>query len=227
MGILKTIFRFVFRFITSLFLLLLAGLLAVVIINGYVRYSVEDRIFTLEEIGDFEPDCILVLGAGVWGDRPSPMLEDRLLTGIAFYEKGLSDRLLVSGDHGKDHYDEVNVMKRYAVERGVPSSHIFMDHAGFSTYDSLYRAREVFLVKKVAIVTQKYHLYRALYIAKGLGLEAVGVSSDLRPYAGQEFRDLREILARVKDFLYVILKPLPTQLGEPVPVWGDGDLTND
>jgi SanA protein len=90
-----------------------------------------------------------------------------------------------------------------------------------------YRAREVFLVKKVAIVTQKYHLYRALYIAKGLGLEAVGVSSDLRPYAGQEFRDLREILARVKDFLYVILKPLPTQLGEPVPVWGDGDLTND
>jgi SanA protein len=227
MGILKTIFRFVFRFITSLFLLLLAGLLAVVIINGYVRYSVEDRIFTLEEIGDFEPDCILVLGAGVWGDRPSPMLEDRLLTGIALYEKGLSDRLLVSGDHGKDHYDEVNVMKRYAVERGVPSSHIFMDHAGFSTYDSLYRAREVFLVKKVAIVTQKYHLYRALYIAKGLGLEAVGVSSDLRPYAGQEFRDLREILARVKDFLYVILKPLPTQLGEPVPVWGDGDLTND
>jgi SanA protein len=155
------------------------------------------------------------------------MLEDRLITGTALYEKGLSNRLLMSGDHGKDDYDEVNVMKKFAIDRGIPSSHVFMDHAGFSTYDSLYRARDIFLVKKAVIVTQEYHLYRALYVAKGLGIDAIGVSSDLRPYAGQEYRDLREILARVKDFIYVILQPQPTFLGETIPVQGDGDATND
>ncbi len=109
----------------------------------------------------------------------------------------------------------------------MPSSRVFMDHAGFSTYESIYRARDVFKAEKVIIVTQKYHLYRALYIADRLGLEAFGVACDTREYAGQSYRDIREYAARVKDFLVCIVKPEPTYLGEAIPVSGDGDATND
>ena len=133
----------------------------------------------------------------------------------------------MSGDHGKDSYDEVNVMKRFAIEQDVPSSDIFMDHAGFSTYESLYRARDIFQVKKVIIVTQDYHLYRAIYIANHLGLEAIGYSSNPRSYAGQIAREAREIIARCKDFFAVMIQPKPTYLGDPIPVSGDGDITND
>ncbi|MBQ4625986.1 MAG: YdcF family protein, partial [Clostridia bacterium] len=172
-------------------------------------------------------DCILVLGCGVHGDTPSHMLEDRLLQGIALYHDGLSPKMIMSGDHGREHYDEVNVMKSFAVERGVASADVFMDHAGFSTYESMYRAKEVFQAEKILIVTQKYHLYRAVYDARALGLDAYGVASDPRTYAGQLYRDIREVLARSKDFVYSVFKPEPTYLGEAIPVSGNGDLTND
>lgn len=190
--------------------------------------SVEDRILTAEDAATLDVDCILVLGAGVWeNDRPSFMLEDRLLQGIELYQKGASERLLMSGDHGQKDYDEVNVMKNFATERGIDSEHVFMDHAGFSTYDSLYRAKEIFQAEKIIIVTQEYHMYRALYIAEKLGLEAYGVTSNPRSYAGQEGRDLREMIARTKDFMNVLVKPKPTYLGEAIPVSGNGDVTND
>ena len=102
-----------------------------------------------------------------------------------------------------------------------------MDHAGFSTYESMYRARDIFKAKKVLIVTQEYHLYRAIFIARRLGLEAYGVTSDLRDYGGQIFRDIREILARNKDLIYTIVQPEPTYLGEVIPVQGNGNATND
>ena len=133
----------------------------------------------------------------------------------------------MSGDHGREEYDEVNIMKKYAIENGVPSENIFMDHAGFSTYESIYRAKDIFKAKKVVIVTQKYHLYRALYIANQLGLEAYGVGADPRQYVGATYRELREIIARNKDFIKCILKPEPTYLGDTIPVSGNGDITND
>ncbi|SCG82774.1 putative protein ygjQ [Proteiniborus sp. DW1] len=203
-------------------------LISILAINTYVKSSVKDKIITVDDASTLDADCILVLGAGVWGNnRPSPMLEDRLLQGIELYEKGASDRLLMSGDHGRKEYDEVNVMKGFAIDRGIPSEHIFMDHAGFSTYESLYRSRDIFKANKIIIVTQKYHMYRALYIAEKLGIEAYGVTSDPRQYVGQESRELREILARVKDFVNCILKPEPTYLGDSIPISGDGNLTND
>ena len=113
------------------------------------------------------------------------------------------------------------------IENGVPSENVFMDHAGFSTYETVYRAKEIFEADKVIIVTQEYHLYRALYIAEQLGVDAYGVSSDLNTYAGQSMRDAREVLARCKDWLMCIFKPEPTYLGEAIPVSGNGDLTND
>ena len=209
-------------------LLAVLGVISIFSINGYIKSSSKKKILTLEQASKLDGvDCILILGAGVWGDRPTHMLEDRLKFGITLYEMNASGRLLMSGDHGRKNYDEVNVMKDYAIKKGVPSSDIFMDHAGFSTYESLYRARDIFEAKKVIIVTQEYHLYRALYVADKLGLDAYGVASNPREYVGQNNREVREILARVKDFLYVIIKPTPTYLGDSIPVNGNGDITND
>lgn len=209
-------------------ILALLGAASVFGINIYIKSSTKKKILTLEEASALEGiDCILILGAGVWGERPTHMLEDRLDYGIALYKAGASNRLLMSGDHGRKNYDEVNVMKKYAIGEGVPSPDVFMDHAGFSTYESLYRARDIFEAKRIIIVTQEYHLYRALYIADKLGLEAYGVPSNPRSYAGQRARDIREVLARVKDFFYVTIKPEPTYLGESIPVSGDGNVTND
>lgn len=133
----------------------------------------------------------------------------------------------MTGDHGRTNYDEVNAMKNYAIRHGIESGDVFMDHAGFSTYESMYRARDVFRVKRLVVVTQGYHLYRALYNARAMGMEAYGVSSDLRHYARQSYFDFREYMARVKDFLWNIFKPQPTYLGEAIPISGDGDVTND
>ena len=195
-------------------------------INLYVKILTKNQIVN-DYLDLADIDCIIILGAGIWGDKPSPMLEDRLLEGINLYQNGVSDKILMSGDHGRDEYDEVNIMKKYAIEKGISSENIFMDHAGFSTYESIYRAKEIFQAKKVVIVTQKYHLYRALYIAKRLGLDAYGVGADPRQYRGAFNREIREIIARDKDFIKCIFKPKPTYLGKVIPINGNGDETND
>ena len=202
----------------------LVGAFAVFGINLFVVASAKDQIQT-----DFQEDydCILVLGAGVRDGRPRPMLQDRLDYAIDLYKKGAAPKLIMSGDHGREDYDEVNIMKDYAINMGVPSEDIFMDHAGFSTYESIYRARDIFEADRIIIVTQKYHLFRALYIANCLDVEAVGYASDPRAYTGRYYREFREVLARDKDFVYCIFKPKPTYLGESIPVSGNGDLTND
>ena len=168
------------------------GIIAIIIIaviviniNLYVKISINKKILKEEDYKKLSDiDCIIVLGAGIWNNKPSPMLEDRLLEGINLYKNNVSNKIIMSGDHGRAEYDEVNIMKNYAIEKGVKSEDIFMDHAGFSTYESIYRAKEIFKAKKVVIVTQKYHLYRALYIAKQLDLEAYGVGADPRQYVG-------------------------------------------
>ena len=210
-------------------LLIVLAVCAVFGLNAYVKSVGGKRIVTPEEAAAIEDaDCILVLGCSVKIDHTlSDMLEDRLRRGVELYESGAAPKLLMSGDHGTDDYDEVNAMKNYATENGVPSSDVFMDHAGFSTYESVYRAKEIFGAEKVIIVTQEYHLYRALFIAEKLGLEAYGVASDYRTYSGQEGRELREILARFKDFASTVFKPEPTYLGDKIPIDGDGNITND
>ena len=201
-------------------------LVAVFAIDAHVRSSAESRIVTADETARLDGiDCIVVLGCGVRPDgQPSDMLADRITQGVALYEKGASPKLLMSGDHSRSDYDEVNTMRNVAVEAGVPADDVFMDHAGFSTYESMYRARDVFGAKRIVIVSQRYHLYRALYVAERLGLDAYGVAADLRPYAGQEAREVREILARDKDFLTSIVQPLPTFLGDPILLSGSLSL---
>ena len=208
--------------------LLLLGAALVLLPDLYIRFSARGRIVSPEAAGDFGADCVLVLGAGLLPDgSPSLMLTERICTGVELYRAGVAPKLLMSGDHGTPGHDEVNAMKDAALAAGVPSEDVFMDHAGFSTYDSMYRAVEIFGAKRAVIVTQAYHLPRALYLARCMGLEAVGVACDTQRYRGQLYRDVREILARDKDFFKGILRPAPTYLGEAIPLTGSGDVTND
>lgn len=216
------------KIIKYVFILFLICFIFVFSLNFYVKFTTKKQILNEQSVTTLQDvEAILVLGAGIWQDKPSHMLEDRLLEAISLYEQKVAPKIIMSGDHGRKEYDEVNLMKEFAIQRGVPSEDIFMDHAGFSSYDSLYRSKEIFGVKKVIIVTQKYHLYRSLYIANQIGIEAYGISANPREYAGQMKREFREILARNKDFFKCIIKPNPTYLGEAIPINGNGDLTND
>ncbi len=221
------------KLLLAIFLILLTlaviAAVAVLLINALVKNVGGAMIISPEQAAELEDvDCIIVLGCKVNdGGVPSNMLYDRILRGVELYQAGAAPKILMSGDHGRVEYDEVNTMKQYAIDMGVPSEDVFMDHAGFSTYETMYRARDVFSAKKVIIVTQEYHLYRALYIADKLGLEAYGVACDYRTYSGQTAREVREIFARSKDFCISILQPKPTCLGDVIPIWGSGDLTND
>ena len=185
------------------------------IISGSIALSQKDRVHAVDETpasADF--DYIVVFGAKVKADGTlSDMLSDRVETGVRLYFEGVADKILMSGDSEESDYDEVRAMKNYAVELGVPEEDIVLDGYGLSTYDSVIRAKEVYGAKRLVLVTQEYHLYRALYISDKLGVEALGVSADIRTYRGQIARDVREVLARVKDF-YMILIDAEAQYGE-------------
>ena len=217
----KKIFKYLIVFIIIVAVIIFS-------INLYVISTTKNQIISQNKYNSLNNiDCIIVLGAGIRNNKPSPMLEDRLNEAILLYQNGVATKIVMSGDHGREGYDEVNVMKNYAIEKGIESEDIFMDHAGFSSYESIYRLKEIFEAKKVVIVTQKYHLYRALYIANNMDLEAYGINSNPRKYVGAVYRECREVLARTKDFIQCIFKPKPTYLGETIPVSGSGDLTND
>lgn len=210
----------------------LVVMLGIVIINASVVQSTKKNIHTLEEFKKEDnsemADAVIVLGAYVNRDGElSAMLRERLDTGISLYQDGFTNRILMSGDHGRVDYDEVRAMKEYAISQGVPSEHIFMDHAGFSTYETMYRARDIFKTRNVLVATQEYHLPRAVYIAGKLGVEAQGIICDQKTYRGSTYRWVREVLARNKDFFYTIFKPKPTYLGDTIPVNGNGNITND
>ncbi|MEA4921944.1 MAG: ElyC/SanA/YdcF family protein [Eubacteriaceae bacterium] len=177
----------------------------------------------LAVLKDQNADCILILGAGVRADgSPTLMLKDRLDVGLYLYKQGVSKKLLLSGDNGQIEYNEVKCMKEYMIDHGVKGKDIFLDHAGFSTYETMYRAGAIFDVKNAVVVTQGYHEYRALYIGKKLGMTVSGVAADQKRYGGQTMRDLREVVARDKDFVKCIYKPEPTYLGDSIPITGDG-----
>ncbi|SDG36940.1 SanA/YdcF family protein [Desulfosporosinus hippei] len=216
------------QFLISLVLLILLGGSTALIIDYYVQSVGESYILSTDEVPS--ADAVLVLGAYVFpSGTVSTMLKDRLTVGYELYGLGKAPKLLVSGDHGQKDYDEVNSMKTFLKDKGVPGQDVFMDHAGFSTYESMYRARDIFGVQKVIIVTQEYHLKRAVFVARALGLEAYGVSSDRHDYGqAMTIYNLREIAARNKDFLWAkVFKPEPTFLGESIPVIGDGKVTDD
>lgn len=173
-------------------------------------------------------DAVLVLGARVYQDgRPSPTLADRLDAAIELYQSGKAPKIIASGDHGTAEYDEVAGMLSYLLAHGIPREDIFLDHAGFNTYDSVYRAQAVFCAQSVLISTQDFHIGRAVYMARRLGLDAWGVPSPDR-VTYRTYNRLRESLARVKAVLETdLLRRQPRWLGDPIPVWGDGTVTHE
>ena len=179
-------------------------------LNTYVVKTTKKQIKTENELKEIvkkeSVDFAIIFGAGVYGTTPSEMLKERLETGISLYKNKIVRKLLMSGDHGKKYYDEVTVMKNYAVEKGIPPENIYIDYAGFSTYDTVIRAKEIFTIKNAILVTQEYHLYRALYIGKSLGIKVYGISATKHKYIGQLYREIREILARNKDIFKCKLK---------------------
>lgn len=212
-------------------LCILAAVAAVIVLGiNYIVVGMGGRDLVSEKDmlkeSSFRADCIIVLGAQVKADgTPSKMLRDRLDEGIRLYEAGAAPKILMSGDDGQVEYNEVAAMAAYAEDAGVSKKDLFLDHAGFSTYESMYRAQYIFGVKRAIVVTQKYHEYRALYIGQRLGMDVRGVSAADINYAFQGFRDIREVMARDKDFLQCIFWPKPTYLGDKIDIKGDGRQT--
>ena len=189
--------------ITAAFLA--AMMLTIVCINCLVILKTRDKIILAEDAALLDADYILTLGCGLRPDgSPSDMLADRVTVATDVYVLSEDAALLMSGDNSGDHYNEVGAMREFAIRLGADGEDILSDDEGFSTYESVFRAKNEFDAESLIIVTQGYHLYRALYIAKRMGIDAYGVSADLREYRGQTLRDLREVAARVKDFLYTI-----------------------
>ena len=182
-----------------------------VLANVRVIHAASSKIVWPNALSDKKVDCIIVLGARVYEDGTAcTVLKDRLDTGIDLYRAGVSDRLLLSGDHGKVDYDEVTAMKAYAMEQGVPEKDIFLDHAGFSTYETMYRAATIFGAQSCVVVTQRYHLSRAVYLADTMDMETYGVEADREPYQRIRYFEAREALARVKDVIFAAVRPEPT-----------------
>lgn len=195
--------------------------------NAAAILTTRDDIVDQQAAASFDADAIIVLGASVYPDgTPSGILQDRLDDGIALYFAGAAPKIIMSGDNGTESYNECWAMKQYAISQGVPSEDVFCDHAGFSTYETMYRARHVFGAERIVVATQTYHLYRALYDAQGVGMEAIGVPSDYGEYANQSWYDIREVFARTKDFFQVLFSVPSTFVGDPISLDQSGDVTD-
>ena len=225
------------KFAAVLISVIIAALLAVVGISACICLDNSDNIAgtdkgqgidesVVRECKEIAPQCVLVLGCAVWeGNQPSPMLKDRLDTAIALYREGAAPRLLLSGDNRVKEYDEPDCMLKYTLEQGVPEEDIFVDYAGFSTYDSVYRAKAIFKIDRMIVVTQKYHLFRALDLCNALGITAKGAAAGQKKYTGRFNREAREVLARDKDLIKGIIKPKPALLGDEIPIEGESNAS--
>ena len=186
--------------------------LSICILNIAIVAKTDSQIYGVENIEDLssEYDCILVLGAGVRADgSPTPMLADRLMTAVEAYKEGRSAVVFVSGDSEYEDYRETDTMKAVLVKNGVPEENIVCDGYGLSTYESMWRIKNVYGYEKILVVTQKYHLHRAIYIADKMGIEAQGLDAALQSYGKQVIYSAREYIARVKDFYFTLKMPYP------------------
>ena len=227
----------ILKVIKVLFISGLAVLVLFAALSGYCMLSVKDKLYSYDPfcssdicsgLKDDPADAVIVLGCMVYDDStPSPMLDRRIQMGVKAYKLGIARKILLSGDHGTKGYDEVNVMRKVALENGVPSEDIFMDHAGFSTYETMYRAVHVFGIKKAVVVTQNYHLYRSVYNAENLGMDACGIDSGNEGFIINPKSYPREFLAQAKDVVKCIFKPESTYVGEPIDIKGNGEVTLD
>ena len=204
--------KYIVYFLTICFLIFLG-----------INILILDYSKNVKDLGEIDnAEVGLVLGASVYGKHLSDIYKDRLDATLILYNNQKIEKILVSGDHGTLNYDEVNTAKEYLLENGALQEDIFLDHAGFDTYDSMYRAKEIFGITDIVIISQNFHLGRALYIASNLDLKAQGFSADLHKYSDEDKNNLRESFARIKAFLDINFNSLPKFLGPEINIYGDG-----
>jgi SanA protein len=195
---------------------------ALLLVPIFMRVSIERYIYpSVEAVPHAE--AALVLGASVSHGKPSPILGERADVAIALYRAGTVGKILVTGDNGELSHDEVTPVRNYLLQAGIPAGDIFLDHAGFDTYSSMYRAKAVFEARSVIVVTQDFHLPRALFIARHLGLDSYGVVAAGGERSLHDY--LREVPASVKALIDIALRREPKYLGAPIPLTGDGSTT--
>ncbi|MCL6511651.1 MAG: YdcF family protein [Anaerolineae bacterium] len=201
-----------------LFAFLLIGVLvATVLARGATALLAHGRIYT--DPTDVSPrKAAIVFGAGVRNGQPSAVLYDRVAAAVALYEAGAVDKLLMSGDNRFANYNEPAVMRQTALRLGVPDADIVLDFAGRSTYETCYRARDIFGVRDVVLVTQRYHLDRAIFTCNALGLDAIGYPADRRGYRNMTWFQIRELGATLNAFLQLFVTHPQPVLGEPLPI---------
>jgi SanA protein len=216
----RPIFLFRPRFVILFLILLFVG--AILGANFWVGSVAAGKI--LREVGALdEQNVVLVLGARVAENgAPSDILRDRLDTAIELFAAGKVARIIVSGDNSRKNYDETDAMRDYLLARNIPPRIIFTDYAGFDTFDSIFRAREIFGAEKLILVSQKFHLPRAIFLAQKLGIDALGFSANLRKYRDETRMNLREILANVKAAGNILLRSEPHFFGEKFDLADDG-----
>ncbi len=199
--------------------IILAFLALTIGISGFTISSTRNNVHTIAQVEEqgIHADAIVVLGASVFANgTPSDILADRLEVAADLYKAGAAPTIIVSGDNRESHYNESDAMKDYCVELGIPSDAVYIDHAGYDTYASIYRAHYEYGANSVMVVTQAYHLYRALAIAQGLGMQAIGVAADKGDYDNQMMYSIREAIARDKDFFQTLLKLPPEDATQPI-----------
>lgn len=206
----------------------LAALVSLVAMHQYVVWSIGDRVFTVAQAPTRA--VILVLGASVRPDgQPSHMLSERLRATASLYFAGKAPKVIVSGDHGAKEYDEVKIMARFLEDAGVPARDIFLDHAGFRTLDSMYRAKSVFGVDSMLVVSNPFHVPRAVFLGRSQGIDVVGVAAEYqRSYSTKTMlrHRGREVLARILAFCDVFfLGTQPKTAGPSIDLAGDGRTT--
>lgn len=209
----------IWTFLFALLCFLVTVFLGLFVLKYWIFYSTRSEIYRdIDTVPRFQTG--LLLGARVYeSGRLSPLLRDRADAVWGLYKASKVQKILVSGDNGRPDYDEVNAVKNYLLEKGVDGDDLFLDHAGFDTYDSLYRARDIFEVESLIIVTQGFHLPRALFLARHLGLDAVGFVSDRYSYSRGNV--IREFFANGKAFFNIVFRSRPRFLGDSIPITGN------
>ena len=214
------------RFVLVVVALCVVALVVVVITNSNVRAKTDSVIFT--ELRDVpRTNVAIIFGAGINGNQPSRYLKDRLDAGISLYKNHKVDKILLSGDNGRDEYDELSVMKLYCQKNGIDTTKIYIDYAGFDSYSTMYRAKYIFNVDTAILVSQKYHLNRCVYLGDKLGIKSFGYSADRGAYPGYKYYAFREKLSVAKAFLDVMRNRKPKYLGKQVDVNGKSNYTKE
>jgi SanA protein len=211
----------------KLFISILAiGIIAVISVNYHVKSSTKKYIhYSLRKFP--KNDVGIIFGAGIQGDQPGKYLKDRLDAGIRLYKANRINKILLSGDNGREEYDELTVMKNYCFRHGVDTTKIFIDYAGFDTYSTMYRAKHIFKIKKATLISQQYHLNRAIYIGKSLGIKSAGYSANKGEYQGYQYVKFREYISTFKSFFDVLRNREPHFLGNPIDINGASNYSRE